>query len=194
MALRLYANSLSPFVRKVRIALYEKAAAFETIEIDRGSHRAELLRINPRGEVPALVDAGIVVCGSAAICDYLEDTHPRPALCPVGPAARARCRSLEHIADTHTDGLQFLVFLVAIRRPELREAYPTIWPRISEAVRQHYMVLDRELNGREHFVEDLSRVGRKGDRLLFLPHGHRESGTSREKSSLSPFPPRRPGS
>ena len=95
MALRLYANSLSPFVRKVRITLYEKAVAFDALEIERGSQRAELLRINPRGEVPALVDAETVVTGSAMICDYLEDLHPRTALLPAAPprapaAARSR--------------------------------------------------------------------------------------------------------
>jgi hypothetical protein len=57
------------------------------------------------------------------------------------------------------------LFLVAIRRPELREAHPAIQPTISEAVRRHYASLDRELNGREHFVEDLSRAD-----IAFVPH------------------------
>jgi beta-glucosidase len=82
MALRLYASSLSPFARKVKITLYEKGAAFDAIEIERGAQRAELLAINPRGEVPALVDGETVVAGSSLICDYLEDVIPRPALLP----------------------------------------------------------------------------------------------------------------
>ena len=165
MALRLYANSLSPFVRKVRITLYEKAVEFVTVEIERGAQRAELLRINPRGEVPALVDGETVVTGSATICDYLEDVFPRPPLLPAAPAARARCRTLEHVADTHTDALQFLCFLLTVRRHELRDEYPQVPGALSEAVRRHYVFLDRELDGREYFAEEFSRAD-----IALVPH------------------------
>jgi glutathione S-transferase len=165
MALRLYANSLSPFVRKVRIALYEKATDFETVEVDSGSQRAELLHINPRGEVPALVHGDLVVTGSVAICDYVEEAFPLPALLPSAPAERVRCRSLERVADTYTDVLQFLWFLLAVRRPELREEYPAALPMLSDAVARHHEFLERELAGREYFVGDLSRAD-----LAFVPH------------------------
>jgi glutathione S-transferase len=165
MALRLYANSLSPFVRKVRIALYEKGVDFDAVEIDSGSRRAELLRINPRGEVPALVDDDTVVTGSSAICDYLEDTFPQPALLPSDPAERARCKSFEYMADTHTDVLQFFSFLFAVRRPELRERYAAAPLMVADAVRRHYVFLDRQLGGRDHFVRELSRAD-----VAFVPH------------------------
>lgn len=165
MTLRLYANSLSPFVRKVRITLYEKAAAFDTVEIDRGAERGALLRINPRGEVPALVDGDLVVAGSSAICDYLEDVLPRPPLLPAGPAERARCRALESVADTHTDVLQFFVFLLAARRPELREEVPGVARAVAHAVRRHYEFLDRLLAGSDYLVGDLSRAD-----VAFVPH------------------------
>ena len=165
MALRLYANSLSPFARKVRITLYEKAVEFDTVEIERGSQRAELLRINPRGEVPALVDGETVVTGSAVICDYLEDVHPRPALLPSAPSARSRCRALERVADTHTDGLQFLCFLLAVRRRELRNQYPQVPSALSDAVRRHYAFLDRELDGPDYLAGEFSRAD-----VALVPH------------------------
>jgi glutathione S-transferase len=165
MALRLYANSLSPFVRKVRITLYEKALAFDAVEIERGEQRAELLRINPRGEVPALVDGDTVVAGSSTICDYLEDVCPRPALLPAAPAARARCRALEHVADTHTDALQFLCFLVAVRRRELRDQYPHLPAALADAVTRHYAFLDRALGALEYLVGEFSRAD-----VALLPH------------------------
>jgi glutathione S-transferase len=158
MALRLYANSLSPFVRKVRLVLYEKAVEFDTVEIERGSQRDELLSINPRGEVPALVDGETVVSGSALICDYLEDVHPRPALLPSSPAARARCRAVEQAADTGTDALQFLCHLLAVRRRELRDEYPQVAGALADAVARHYAFLDRELGGHDYFVGELSRA------------------------------------
>jgi len=165
MALRLYANSLSPFVRKVRITLYEKAVEFDTVEIERGSQRDELSHINPRGEVPALVDGETVVSGSALICDYLEDVCPRPALLPSAPAARARCREFEQAADTHTDALQFLCFLLAVRRRELRDEYPQAPGALSDAVARHYAFLDRELGGRDYFVGEFSRAD-----VALVPH------------------------
>ena len=158
MALCLWANSLSPFVRKVRIALYEKGVAFETVEVERGVQRAELLRVNPRGEVPALVDGGTVVTGSASICDYLEDVCPEPPLLPASPSARVRCRALERVADTHTDALQFLRFLFAVRRPELREERPDVVAALGDAVRLHFASLDRELAGREWLAGEFSRA------------------------------------
>src|SRR5262245_4035651 len=106
MALRLFANSLSPFVRKVRITLYEKGVDFDAVEIERGEQRADLLRVNPRGEVPALVDGDVVVVGSSTICDYVEERFPACPLLPSEPSARARCRTLERLSDTHTDALQ----------------------------------------------------------------------------------------
>ena len=165
MAPRLYANSLSPFVRKVRITLYEKGVEFDAVEIEHGSQRAELLRINPRGEVPALVADDTVIVGSSVICDYLEDVVPRPPLLPATPSGRARCRALEHLADSHTDALQFLTFLFAVRRRDLRDEYPQAPRALSGAVQQHYMFLDRELGGRDCFVGEFSRAD-----LALLPH------------------------
>lgn len=165
MALRLYANSLSPFVRKVRIALYEKGAEFDTVEIERGARRSELLRVNPRGEVPVLLDGDTVVTGSATICDYLEDVLPRPPLLPAAPAARARCRALEHVADTHADALQFLCFLFAARRPELRDEHPRAVAALTDAVRRHFAFLDGELDGREWLAGGFSRAD-----VALVPH------------------------
>jgi len=165
MALRLYANSLSPFVRKVRITLYEKGVDFDAVEIERGAQRVELLRVNPRGEVPALADGDVVVTGSSTICDYVEERFPRPPLLPSEPSARARCRTLEHVADTHTDALQFLTFLVAVRRPELRAEYPEVAPALSAAIGRHWAALETQLGARDYFVDELSRAD-----IALLPH------------------------
>jgi len=165
MALRLYANSVSPFVRKVRIALYEKALDFEAVEIDSGARRAELLAINPRGEVPALLDGDAIVTGSAAICDYIEHKFPQPPLLPPAPAPRARCRWLESIADTHTDVLQFLLFLLAVRRPELCREYPAALPRLSDAVHRQHAFLNHELIDRDYLVGAFSLAD-----VAFVPH------------------------
>ena len=165
MALRLYANSLSPFVRKVRITLYEKGVDFDAVEIERGGQRAELLRVNPRGEVPALADGDVALAGSSAICDYLEERFPEPPLMPSEPAARARCRTLERLADTHTDALQFLKFLLTVRRPELRDEHPDAARALSAAVGRHWAALEAELGARDCFVGEPSRAD-----VALVPH------------------------
>src|SRR6185503_12147147 len=149
MPLRFYASSLSPFVRKVRITLYEKGIDFDALEIERGAQRAELLRVNPRGEVPALVDGDVVVTGSSTICDYVEERFPAPPLLPAEPAARARCRTLERVADTQTDALQFLTHLLTVRRPELRAEHPEAARALSAAVRCHWAALEEQLAARD---------------------------------------------
>src|SRR5678815_5298933 len=55
-AVELYDNPFSPYAFKVRAVLYEKGIAHEKCEIRTHADREVLLRVNPRGEVPALVD------------------------------------------------------------------------------------------------------------------------------------------
>src|SRR5262249_56102734 len=62
-------------------------------------HHPDVEAINPKGQVPCLVDGDLVLYDSTVILEYLEDRHPVPELMPREPAARARCRLLELEAD-----------------------------------------------------------------------------------------------
>jgi glutathione S-transferase len=91
----LYHLWLSPFCRKVRIALAEKGLGFELKSENLWERRAEFLAMNPAGEVPVLVeDGGPTLADSNAICEYLDEIFPDPALCPGDAAARAEVRRL----------------------------------------------------------------------------------------------------
>ncbi len=91
----LYNLWLSPFCRKVRIALAEKGLDFELKSENLSERRVEFLALNPAGEVPVLVvTGGPTIADSVAICEYLEEAHPKPALYPGGPAERAEVRRL----------------------------------------------------------------------------------------------------
>ena len=46
--------------------------------------------------VPTLVDGDLVLTQSLAIIEYLDETHPEPALLPTGAAERARVRALAY--------------------------------------------------------------------------------------------------
>jgi glutathione S-transferase len=59
----------------------------------------EVLRINPKRQVPVLVHGALEIFDSSQIFEYLEDLQPIPALWPREPQARARARLLEHKSD-----------------------------------------------------------------------------------------------
>jgi glutathione S-transferase len=91
----LYHLWLSPFCRKVRIVLREKGVEFELKAENLFQRRPEFMALNPACEVPVLVDEdGTAVADSAAICEYLEETVPDPALMPADAAGRAEARRL----------------------------------------------------------------------------------------------------
>ena len=86
---------LSPFCRKVRVALAEKGLEFELKVEDLWQRRPEFLAMNPAGDVPVLVeDEGRVLADSTAIAEYLEEAFPLPPLVPGDASARAEVRRL----------------------------------------------------------------------------------------------------
>jgi glutathione S-transferase len=103
--MKLYSGPLSLFTAKVRIALAEKGIEYELVSVPFGRTRGyepkhpDVLAINPKGQVPVLVDGELALFDSTVILEYLEDRAPTPALYPRDVVARARCRQLEAAAD-----------------------------------------------------------------------------------------------
>jgi glutathione S-transferase len=91
---RLYHQPLSPFCRKIRLALAEKKIEVELVEEPTWERRMDFLRINPAGKVPVLRVDDLVLADSAAIFEYLEEVYPEPPLLPRDPALRAEARRL----------------------------------------------------------------------------------------------------
>jgi len=101
----LYSAALSMFGAKVQIALIEKGIEFQLIMVpydrDRGyePRHPEVLRVNPKRQVPVLIDGDVEIFDSTQIFEYLEDAHPAPPLWPREAAARAAARLLEMKSD-----------------------------------------------------------------------------------------------
>ena len=93
------------FGAKAQIAALEKGIDFDLVMVpfdrdDRYEPRhPEVIRINPKRQVPVLIDGDLELFDSTQIFEYLEDRVPSPALWPAGVAARARARLLEHKSD-----------------------------------------------------------------------------------------------
>jgi maleylacetoacetate isomerase len=101
----------------VRIALNLKGIAFDHINInlpDGDQFGDNYTKVNPQGRVPTLIDGDNTLIQSMAILEYLDETHPNPALMPSDPLARARVRGLADIiaCDIHPlNNLAILKFL-----------------------------------------------------------------------------------
>ncbi|SMX41465.1 FtsZ-binding protein FzlA [Octadecabacter ascidiaceicola] len=91
---RLYHYPLSPFSRKVRLSLAEKRIEVELVEERYWEKDADFLRRNPAGKVPVLKMGNRTMADSTAICEYLEETHPTPALLPKGEDSRYEVRRI----------------------------------------------------------------------------------------------------
>ena len=90
----------SAFCLKVRMALQAKGLSFREVEVTPGIGQISLFRLSGQRQVPVLVDGDDVVSDSSAICRYLEEMRPEPALIPADPKQRAQMQLIEDWADT----------------------------------------------------------------------------------------------
>ena len=89
----IYGPAYSTFTRSVRMALEEKGAAYDLVEVDilTGAHQSpEHLARHPFGKVPAFEHDNLSLFETDAITGYVNDAFDGPALEPADPAGRAR--------------------------------------------------------------------------------------------------------
>jgi glutathione S-transferase len=96
----LHGVDLSPFVRKVRVALAEKSITYEHVPVLPFGQTDEYRKKSPLGKIPCWEDGDYVLPDSSAIIAYLERTHPEPALYPSNPEEFGRALWYEEYADT----------------------------------------------------------------------------------------------
>lgn len=87
---------------RVRIALALKGITAEEIPVNlmQGEQlKPDYLAVNPLAVLPSMIleDGGTPLFESMAIIEYLDETHPAPALLPKDPRGRARVRGLAQI-------------------------------------------------------------------------------------------------
>jgi glutathione S-transferase len=93
------------FGAKAEIAACEKGLDFELVMVPfemktlYEPKHPEVLRVNPKRQVPILIDGDLELFDSTQIFEYLETLKPEPALWPTDVKVRARARLLEHKSD-----------------------------------------------------------------------------------------------
>ncbi|HXC52721.1 MAG TPA: glutathione S-transferase family protein [Candidatus Limnocylindrales bacterium] len=97
---RIVGSYLSPYVRKVLVALHEKGIDYRIDPIVPFFGDDRFAAASPIRRVPVYIDERVTLCDSSVICQYLEEAFPSQALYPDDVAARAHARWLEEFADT----------------------------------------------------------------------------------------------
>jgi glutathione S-transferase len=100
MPVQIVGSFLSPYVRKVLVALELKGLSYEIDPIVPFLGGDRFSKLSPLRRIPVFMDDDVTLSDSTVICEYLEDRHPKPSLYPVGAAQLARARWLEEFADT----------------------------------------------------------------------------------------------
>jgi maleylacetoacetate isomerase len=97
---------------RLRIALNLKGVVtdFRSIHLRRGDQRSDAYTaLNPQGLVPTLeTDDGALLTQSLAIIEWLDETHPDPALLPKDPVGRAHARAFAQVIACDVHPLQNL--------------------------------------------------------------------------------------
>jgi maleylpyruvate isomerase len=103
---------------RVSIALTLKGLAFENVAYnlrDQEQLAPAFLALNPQGLVPALEIDSAVLTQSLAICEYLDEVHPAPALLPSAPLDRAKVRAAAYVIACDIHPVQNLKILNRLR-------------------------------------------------------------------------------
>src|SRR5260370_7212417 len=103
--MKLYSGPLSMFGAKAEIAALEKGLDVELIMVPfemktlyQPKH-PDVLRINPKRQVPVLIDGDLELFDSTQIFEYFETMKPDPALWPPEPKPHPRAPLLTHQPD-----------------------------------------------------------------------------------------------
>lgn len=149
-------NSVGPNPRVVRMFMAEKGITISTQEVDlmKGENRqADHLKRNPHGQMPALeLDNGHFISEILAICEYLEDTHPKPALIGSNAEERAETRMWTrridlNVCEPMANGFRFSQGLPLFQNRIV--TVPEAAPGLKKIAQDRLKWLDGQLEGRD---------------------------------------------
>jgi glutathione S-transferase len=115
-------STISNYYNKVKMALIEKGIPFTEEKVGTGSKEEAVLSASPLAKVPFIRTPNGTMCESQVILDWIEATHPQPALVPADPWAAAKVRELVTFIDLHLELVARELYPKAFFGGELSEA------------------------------------------------------------------------
>ena len=113
----LFGASYSVYTRIARLALAEKAIAYQFVETDifaESDPSSGYRNRHPFARIPALEHDGFALYETVAIAQYVDEAFPGPLLQPFDPVRRARIRQIIGILDAY--GYRAMVWDVFVER------------------------------------------------------------------------------
>ena len=113
----LHGANISPYVRKVRVALAYKGIEYGNSQQSPFGAREEFVAKSPLSKIPCWEQGELILPDSSVILSYLEYRYPDPPLLPVAAGPRARALWFEEYADTKVGETVAGVFFQRVIRP-----------------------------------------------------------------------------
>lgn len=148
--MKLIGSLTSPYVRKVRVLLKEKAIACDFVVENPHEATTRVPQYNPLGKVPALaLDDGKTLYDSVILVEYL-DSLKAPALIPDG-AARWDVQRWHMLAHGLVDAV--VARLLESRRPDAQRS-PEAIARQEQKIARALTAADETEKGPAYLVQD----------------------------------------
>jgi len=159
LILKLYDLPASPNARRVRIFLAEKGLEIPMVPVNMmtGENRTEgYLKKNSLGRMPLLeLDDGSYISESMAICRYIEEMHPSPALMGSGALETATIEMWQRRME-----FEFILPIISIFR-HTADMWKDRFVQIAQVAEQERLTvsarmewLDKELDGKQFIAGD----------------------------------------
>ena len=115
----LHGANISPYVRKVRVALAHKSIKYNSVQQSPFGASEEFKSISPLSKIPCWEEGDLTLPDSSVILGYLEHRYPEPPLLPQQAGPRARALWFEEYADTKLGETVAAVFFQRVVRPNV---------------------------------------------------------------------------
>ena len=115
----LHGSNISPYVRKVRVALAFKGIEYDDVQQIPFGAPPEFLAKSPLSKIPCWEEGELILPDSSVILSYLEHRYPDPPLLPAGPGPRARALWFEEYADSTVAVAVAGVFFERVIKPSI---------------------------------------------------------------------------
>lgn len=151
-------NSLGPNPRIVRMFLHEKGLNIPFEEVDilaAENRRPPYTERNPGGQMPSLLlDDGFCIGETVAICEYLEDLHPEPALIGANALEKAEQRMWQRRVELNITENLYNAFRYSVGIEVFRDrmhCLPEAAPGLA-AITQEKLAWLNQLMGRKSWI------------------------------------------